>query len=99
MRGPTGPGCRSATQRASRLFARDYLLWAWAAEEVGDICKVGVQVADVEEGLRGTLGRADDLEADTFLALEVLDGFDVVAVAGDEDVDVGVVGEAHHVHD
>jgi hypothetical protein len=29
--------------------------------------------------------------------LEVLDGLDVVAVAGDEDVGVSVVGETHHV--
>src|SRR5215213_2538463 len=63
------------------------------------IDQVGVGVAGVEEDLGGTLGRAYDLDADAFLALEVLDGVDVVAVARDEDVGVGVDGEAHHVDD
>src|SRR5215213_2486745 len=63
------------------------------------IGQVGVGVAGVEEGLGGTLGRAYDLDAEAFLALEVFDGVDVVAVARDEDVVVGVGGEAHHVDD
>src|ERR671921_1424355 len=63
------------------------------------VCQVRVSVADVEEGLGGALGRAYDLDADALLALEVLDGLDVVPVAGDEYVGVGVPCEAHHVYD
>src|ERR687893_938294 len=68
-------------------------------EEVRDIGEVGVLVAEVEERLRGTLGGAYDLHADALLALEVLDGLDVISVAGDEDVGVGMTREPHHVHD
>src|SRR5215210_3723068 len=65
--------------------------------DIGEIC---MRVADVEEGLGGALGRAYDLDAETFFALQVLDGLDVVPVTRDEDVGVGVPGEAHHVdHD
>src|SRR3712207_8974509 len=42
-------------------------------------------------------GGAYDLDADALLALEVLDGLDVVPIARDEDVGVGVIREAHHV--
>src|SRR3712207_9265518 len=44
-------------------------------------------------------GGAYDLDADALLALEVLDGLDVVPIARDEDVGVGVICEAHHVDD
>jgi hypothetical protein len=57
-----------------------------------------VRVADVEERLGGALGSAYDLDADALFALEVIDGLDVVSVAGDEDVGIGVHCEAHHVH-
>src|SRR5215207_2677273 len=68
-------------------------------KEIRYVCQVCVGVADVEEGLGGALGCAYDLDADALLALEVLDGLDIVAVARDEDVGVGVFCEAHHVHD
>src|SRR5215207_2551695 len=67
-------------------------------EQIRYVCQVCVGVADVEEGLGGALGRAYDLDADAFFALEVLDGLDVVSVARDEDVSIGVPCEAHHVH-
>src|SRR5215204_1446537 len=71
-----------------------------APKQLRDIGEVCMRVAGVEEGLGGALGRAYDLDADAFLTLEVLDGLDVVSVAGDEDVGVGVPREAHHVdHD
>src|SRR5215212_10610023 len=78
---------------ADRLFRRPRL-----AKEVRYVHEVGVLVADVEESLGGALGGAYDLDADALLALQVLDGLHVVAVAGDEGVGVGVVREAHHVH-
>ena len=56
-------------------------------------------VAGVEERLGGALGGTYNLDSEAFIALEVLDDLDAVAVAGDEDVGVGVGGEAHHVHD
>ena len=56
-------------------------------------------VADVQQSLGGALTGADDLDSQAFLALEVLDGLDIVSVAGDEDVGVSVVGEAHHIDD
>src|SRR5215211_4117468 len=71
----------------------------WPPEQLRNICQVRVGVADIEEGLGGALGRAYDLDADTLLALEVLDGLDVVPVAGDEDVSIGVSCETHHVYD
>src|SRR5215213_9917738 len=71
----------------------------WLPKQIRDVGQVRVGVADVEEGLGGALGRAYDFDADALLALEVLDGLDVVPVAGDEDVGVGVPREAHHVYD
>src|ERR687898_2691540 len=73
-------------------------LWAVTPEEIGNVRQVGVGVTDVQEGLGGALGRAYDLDADALFALEVLHGLDVVPVAGDEDVSIGVSCEAHHVH-
>src|ERR671912_24875 len=70
----------------------------WPPKEIRYVCQVCVGVADVEEGLGGALGRAYDLDADAFFALEVLDGLHVVSVARDEDVGIGVPCEAHHVH-
>src|ERR687889_930360 len=67
-------------------------------EQIRYVCQVCVGVADVEEGLGGALGRAYDLDADAFLALEELDGLHVVSVARDEDVCIGVPCEADHVH-
>src|ERR687898_24144 len=67
-------------------------------KEIRYVCQVCVSVADVEEGLGGALGRAYDFDADALFALEVLHGLDVVPVAGDEDVSIGVSCEAHHVH-
>src|ERR671921_1670759 len=81
------------------MLIADSLFRTGPAKQLGDICEVGVGVADVEEGLGGALGRAYDLDADAFLALEVLDGVYVVSVPGDEDVGIGVGGEAHHVDD
>src|SRR5215212_11953410 len=71
----------------------------WLPKQIRDVGQVRVGVADVEKGLGGALGRAYDLDADALFALEVLDGLDVVPVAGDEDVGVGVPCEAHHVDD
>src|SRR5829696_5837008 len=68
-------------------------------EQLWYVCQIRVGVADVEEGLGGALGRAYDLDADAFFALEVLDGLYVVPVAGDEYVGVSVPCEAHHVYD
>src|SRR5215210_5354966 len=68
-------------------------------EQIWDVAEICVGVADVEQSLGGAWGGADDLEAQTFLALEVLDGLDVIAVAGDEHVGSRAVGEAHHVDD
>src|ERR671920_14149 len=67
-------------------------------EQLRYVCQICVGVADVEEGLRGALGCAYDLDADALFALEVLDSLDVVSVARDEDVGIGVPCEAHHVH-
>src|SRR3954465_14483630 len=70
-----------------------------APKQVRNVAEIGVDVADVEQGLGGTLAGADDLDAQALLALEVLDGLDVVAVTGDEDIDVSMLGETHHVDD
>src|SRR5215213_7752893 len=71
----------------------------WLPKQIRDVGQVRVGVADIEEGLGGALGRAYDLDADALLALEVLDGLDVVPVAGDEDVGIGVSCETNHVDD
>src|SRR5215210_4482356 len=68
-------------------------------EQIWDVAEICVGVADVEQSLGGAWGGADDLDAQAFLALEVLDGLDVIAVAGDEHVGIRAVGEAHHVND
>src|ERR671910_859730 len=81
------------------LIADSLLRWSGPPKQIWNVGEIRVRVAVVEEGLGGTLGRAYDLDADAFLALEVLDGLDVVPVAGDEDVGVRVGGEAHHVYD
>src|SRR5919199_6461431 len=68
-------------------------------EQIRYVSEVGVLVANVEEGLGGTLGRAYDVAADTLFPLQVLDGLNIISVAGDEDVGVGVLRETHHVDD
>src|SRR4028119_268944 len=68
-------------------------------KQVRYVAKIRVQVGNIQEGLGGTLAGAHDFNAQAFLTLEVLDGLHVVAVAGDEYVSVGVVGQAYHVYD
>src|SRR5918997_6121600 len=80
------------------MLIADRFRWPGPPKEIRYVCQVCVGVADVKEGLGGALGRAYDLDADAFFALEVLYGLDVVSVARDEDVGVGVPCEAHHVH-
>src|SRR5215212_1128849 len=56
-------------------------------------------VADVEQGLGGAWGGANDLHTQALLALKVLDSLNVVAVAGDQYVGIRAFGEAHHIND
>src|SRR4028118_977702 len=73
-------------------------LFRWTSKQLWYVGEVRVQIAGVQQGLGGALGRAYYLDAEALLALEVLAGLHVVAVAGDEDVGVGVGRQAHHVH-
>src|SRR5919112_3573528 len=68
-------------------------------EQVRDVAEVGVGVADVEQGLGSARGGANDLHTQALLALKVLDGLDVVAVAGDQHVGIRAFGEAYHIDD
>src|ERR687894_2609418 len=80
------------------MLIADRFRLLWPPKQIRYVCQICVGVADVEEGLRGALGCAYDLDADALFALEVLDSLDVVSVARDEDVGIGVPCEAHHVH-
>src|SRR5918995_322434 len=68
-------------------------------EQVRDVAEVGVGVADIEQSLRGARGGANDLHTQALLALKILDGLDVVAVAGDQHVGIRAFGQAHHIDD
>src|SRR5918999_4585546 len=80
------------------MLIADRFRLLWPPKQIRYVCQICVGVADVEEGLRGALGCAYDLDADALFALEVLDSLDVVSVARDEDVGISVPCKAHHVH-
>ena len=66
--------------------------------DLRDLGDVDERVGDLDEVGAGVAAEADDLDADAHL-LHGPDGRREVAVTGDDDGDVQVLGGAHHVHD